>query len=1063
VRGHDYNAGPAVSALVLGLVIAAPPAFAEKTKAAVQAVTAGEPVLKYEQFRRKVEIRVAAKREEQIAGLLKLLELGPEEAEVPDIKFRLAELYFEKSQFFFFRGQEADDRLARASAPEKPAIEDEKRKHQNESRTWTERATDIYKEIRTNYPKYPRMPEVLFALGQSYWTSGRFEEAVDVYRDLIQTYKDSPLVADAWLAFGEYYFNEGALHRALKSYEYAAKDKRSRVYGFALYKQAWCYYNLQEWEKAIERFRATIFYSQMSDELSGENRISLAREAQKDFVKAYSFVGESTKAKFVLADISNSEDCSEPECLKLLEQLGSVWADQGKFDDAAYLFKQLIQLRPKNTRNPYYQGKIVDLVSRSGEKPRVIAECRALVDAYNRVLDLVNRGEGGEEAKTDLEEARLLAESTVRRLAQLWNREAKKTRQPKTYEHALVLYEDYMKLFADAKYAYEMRFQLADLFYKLERFDEAATAYQKTVEADPKGEFLVDAANDNILAVEEHLKDLRLPKPAQGKGPLEIHEQRMRLVGACDRYVKFVPADKVKDLPKIKYKAARIFYEHNQFPEALRRFDEIVQSHPKVDEADIAANLVIDIHNLTEDWKKLYEASASYLRLAPLVEGRDKLKADLTKFGQYAKFKLIQILESDVKQKRSGLRSVAEAYEEFQQEFPTSENADKALFNASVVWDTLAEKDRADALRARLLKEYKDSPLRADVAFYAARTLEGKAEYKEAAELFAGFAEKYPDDARARDAMYNAAVFFAGVGAVTKATKLREDYLKSYGTQKGGEKEAASIYFSIAADLEAAGRGKQAAQRYEEFTKSFTGDERVFEALWRQARLLEADGKQSAAEKVEDLLFGTFVDRKKKGQELPPAAADYASRVAFARVDADFTKYERLRIAPVNLRNPTRFQKTLEEKALAREQMIKGYTRVVTEYQQAYSSIASLNRIAAAWDVYVKELLEIPCPKELNEDQCGLFKQGLEEKIGPARESAYQAYLSCVSKSNALNVFTPHSTGCVRALEQLAPDRYPPLEEKRMNYQAPRNEISLEPNPLILGPPDPAAHAEVKR
>lgn len=1026
-------------------------------KAQLQAMTPSGPTLKYEQFRRTVEIKVAAKREEQISGIKRLLELGAPEDEVPELKFRLAELYYEKSQFYFFRSEEAHDASIRAKTDKEKAGHDaSNRKLTRESQTWVKRAMDIYSEIREKYPKYPRMPEVLFALGQTFWNSKRYQESIDVYTDLIRHFADSPLVADAWLAFGEFYFNEGALHRALKSYEFAAKDKRSRVYGFALYKQAWCYYNLSQWQQALDKFRATVFYSQMADELSGENRISLAREAQNDFVKAYAHVGDPNKARFVLADLANEDECTDEFCRKLLEKLGNAWVEQGQFEDAAVIFRHLIKADVKNTRNPYFQGKIVDLISRSGDKPRVIEECRRLVKAYEGVKSTVEQDTGASEAaergRRNIQDAKVLAESTIRRLAQLWNREAKKTRQKKTYGHALTLYGDYLKLFGDSKYAYQMRFQLGDLYYKLERFDEAAKAYEQTVRADPKGKFAIDAAHDNILAVEEHLKDLRLPRPKSGNHQVDIHEQRRRLIDACDRYVKYVPVDKAKNLVSIKFKSAKVFYDHNHFAEALRRFDEIVTQHPSADQAEFAANLVIDVYNLKEDWGKLYEASARYAKQSALVEGREKLAGDLEKFGQYAKFKLVTIIQNRVEKEGSDLGQVAKAYEEFQSEYPRSENADKALFNASVVWDELGESERADGLRRRLLQEYKDSPLRADVAHYVARSFEEQARYRKAADLFASFSRKYPEDSRARDAMFNAAVFYAGIGSVRKATELREEYLKRYGKQAGGEREAASIYFSIAKDLEAAGNLSKAVKRYDEFGRKFGGDDNAFEALWRQAGLYRKLGRSRRAEKVEKTLLNTYRARTKKRIKMPPAAADYASRIAFGLVDSDFEKYRRLKITKVNLRNPKRFKRSLEDKARAREKMIKAYTGIVTEYQQAWSSVASLYMIAVSWDAFVESLLKVGCPKSLTTDQCTFFKEGLEEQIGPARDSAYKAYLNCVQKSNALNTFTPFSTKCVKALEQLAPDRYPPIEERRMEYSRPRDQLDVPSEGMILKP-----------
>ena len=80
-----------------------------------------------------------------VNGAYQLLDLGPKEEEIPDIRFRLAELYYEKSRFFFFRAQEADDKLQSASPGEKSALEDEKKAKTKESKAWVRQA--IRKEV----------------------------------------------------------------------------------------------------------------------------------------------------------------------------------------------------------------------------------------------------------------------------------------------------------------------------------------------------------------------------------------------------------------------------------------------------------------------------------------------------------------------------------------------------------------------------------------------------------------------------------------------------------------------------------------------------------------------------------------------------------------------------------------------------------------------------------------------------------------------------------------------------------------------------------------------------
>ncbi len=1015
---------------------------------------ANRPGLEYDLFRREIEIQVAAKREQQISGLKRLLELGPDEGDIPDLKFRLAELYYEKSLFYFLRGQEAEHAaLTAADRSVKAKKETARRENMRASKRWLQRALELYREIRETYPKYERGPEVLFALGQSYWSQDRYDEAVDAYRDLISRFPKSPLVSEAWIAFGEYYFTRGNVYRALKSYEKAATDKRSRVYGFALYKQAWCYYNLAEWKKALRLFRGTVFYSQLADQLSGENRIALGREAQKDWVRTYSHTGHPQEAETKIADLIGVSDCTGKDCRDLLEQLGAVWFDEGYFDEAAYVYKRVIGLAPQAVRNPYLQARVVDLVSRSGDKARVLAETKRLTAIYERQRTIVESRPLTDLEEADLEEGELLAESTTRQLAQQWNLEANKTKNERTFDAAQVMYNAYLALFSDSPNAYPLRFQLADLYYKVEKFDLAASAYEATVLADPKGKFVAEAANDGILAIEEHIRDLGLesPKPTDAE-PVPLHPQKQRLVEACDRYVKYVAADRSGRFVAVKFKAGKIMYDHNQHDEALRRLDDVVMSHPRSEQAVFAANLVVDIHNLREDWDGLYRSASSYLKNEPLLDGRDKLAADLTQFGEYAKFKVVQRLDAEAQKGNGTPEMVAQAYEDFTAEFPASANADKALFNASVAWDRAGRLERADGLRRQLLKQYPNSPLVAEVGLYVAKQAAARADYEVAARAYSRFAEKFPDDERARDALYNAAVFYGGLGKVKAASRLRSQYLKKFGRITGGESAAADLHWSIARDLERAGRYKSAADQYRDYAKVFPATERFWEALWREADLRARQLRQgSTAAKIRRRLLGLFLGLRRKGRPLSDEARRYASWAAFERVEPDFVAYAKMRLVPPSLRRPKPFRRSLQKKAQLRDRVVAEYTRVVGEFQQAESSIASLYQVARTWEIFVESVLDLPCPEGLDDETCGELKARLEQETLPARDAALEAYRTCVERSTKLGTFTPYAQRCVRALETRAPDEYPELLEKTLPFTGGARIAPLEPRLLIFG------------
>lgn len=1056
--------GPLVTAILSTLLcvwpsgsVDATPAKPRRAKANVQKTTAGGPQLAYERFRRTVQIEVAQKREDQIAGLLRLLDLGAPKEEQPDLKFRLAELYSDKSRFYFFRGQEKDDEIARiTSEQKKKSLRAEKEEALRESKVWARQALEVYAEIRKKHPKYARTPEVLFALGQSYWTQGEFEAALRPYADLIRQYRESPLVAEAWIAFGEFYFNQGNVRKALKSYQNAAENKRSRVYGFALYKQAWCFYNMAEWTKALRKFEATVLFSQLSEEMSGENKLALGREAQADWVRTYVHTGTSENARFEIARLLDLDSCTG-RCLKLLEGLANLWYEEGYFDESADVYRQLVRLDSTSLRNPLRQARVVDLVDRMGDKKKTVLASKRLVDVFQaaqaRHRGLAEDAPERVNSASDLEEAEIVAETTLRRLAQEWNKEARKTRQNETFERAETMYADYLALFPDSKRAYKMRFQYADLLYKLEKFDEAAVAYRAVVEARPKkGEHLAEAANDNILAIDEHLKDLRLKLPGDLKVATPLHPQHQRLVDATTRYLELVPkADALGKLPAVKLKAARVYYAYNQFPTALALFEDIVKTHPRSEQAVVAANLVVDVHNLRKDWRALYESARKYLDDRELMEGRPRLNDQLRSFGEYAKFALVQQLEERVKKDGGDLRLVARGYEEFHQEFPASENADEALFNASVLRDGVGDKKRAAILRKQLLDDFPNSPLRADVAFYVAKRHEERTEFGRAAGGFRAFATEFPKDPRAKDALYNASVFYAGIGKVRTAAKLREKYLANYGRAKGGKKEAREIAYAIALDLDRSRRWRDAVREYKSFYKKYGLTAQGFDAMWREAQIRREHLRHyGAAEDIEKKLLGTVRWMQRKRRKVPPNALRHASLVAFGLLNEDFRDYRKLRLKTPNLRNPRPFQKSLRDKARSRDRLIRRYTAIVSKYKQAESSIASLYQIARSWDVFIDDLTKLPCPRGVTGEVCDEVRAKLEEMSLPARESAVAAYKACIDKSNKLETFTAYSTRCAKRLERIAPDMAPPMLEMRARFKAVPEVEDLPTNSLIL-------------
>src|SRR5689334_14147900 len=131
-------------------------------KAKPQAKDAGGPTLDFETFRKVVEVQVSEKRREEIASLRKLIELGGgNDVDTPQWYFRLAELLWEESQYFFFEANRRDDRIIALpkNSPQIPALQAEKRDLSAQSSALQAQAVALYKAIVSKYPKYPRLDE----------------------------------------------------------------------------------------------------------------------------------------------------------------------------------------------------------------------------------------------------------------------------------------------------------------------------------------------------------------------------------------------------------------------------------------------------------------------------------------------------------------------------------------------------------------------------------------------------------------------------------------------------------------------------------------------------------------------------------------------------------------------------------------------------------------------------------------------------------------------------------------------------------------------------------------
>lgn len=1042
--------------------------------------TAGSaPVDAYQDFRRRVEIQAAGKRHQLIAQLDKILKQNPPEEEKPELLFQKAELFLEEGTFHFFKGNELDDAIAAAldaGDDEKVlALQEQKDKVLEVSKKWGNDAIRIYEVIEKKYPKFERMPDVLYSMGQAYWDRTEYKDALKVYRRLIKEFPKAQYIPDAWLAFGEFYFqvapdDERDVKKALDAYEKAAARQDSPIFGYATYKQGWCHYNLSRYDKATDKFKEVILYSQINAELLGK-KIGLAKEARKDYVLAYAQYGGAQQAPAEFKTVA--DDPADQRVM--LERLADIYYGDGKDRDAIITYQTLMKMQPDNTKNPLYQGKIVKLASRIGEKRQVVAQARKLGEEYKRVRAVFANLKDGdpkkEDVANDLRAADDVSDNTLRFLATTWHNEAKKTLDNPTFEYSYELYGDYLELFPERKEAYEMRFFYAELLYKLEKFEQAGEQYVKVFLQDKKGKWAEPSAEEAVRAYDEVVKDFdrankgKAAAPPAGGGIKEmpIPEVKKKLMAAAKNYIDNYPKGKI--VIESKYKIARIFYEYNYFNESTPRFLEFVDAHPEHPRAEQAANLVLDTFGLLEDYEKLNGAARKFLGNDSLTKNPE-FKDLVAKIVEESSFKLIAKFEKEKAWEEAGKRYLA-----FADEFPKSPLADKALANAGATFTRAGQLDRAIKVRIRLVNIYKESPLVADQMYAIAASYEQIVAYKDAAAWLEKFFEKYSKDPgqkdRAKDALFNASIYRHGTGDTKQAVADRELYLKTFGDAKDAE----DVSYSIATAWEEAGQLKKAVEAYTDFAEKWRrkNPARALNAQYKAYRLLEkARGSKKDLEKALRNLEIQGSAYRRSGKPLDDVG-DPLALVAFRNADEVLEKYKAIKIAKPD--KPAEFKKTLEQKRKAKEAVDAAYVDVV-KLRSAEWAVASLFRNGEATADLVKSILAVPPPKGLTEEQSQLFKSKLEEQTLPLEEAAANYMALCLDKSAEFAVFNEWTRKCLGYLEENRPQTYPKnqLEQRgkvAVNTRAPEHGMGIvleipkvgekpKPEPGSEPPPPPA-------
>ena len=990
------------------------------------------------------DLATERKRDELIDELKTIIPKISEGEQKADLYFQLAELWWEKSRYLSLQEmKDYDDAYPKwlsAREQDQKAAGQEPKVSTEGSDAAGKEALKLYQIILARYPAYPRKAEVLFVVAYHLYQSGSKAEAIENYTTLIKQYPDSKLVPDAYVQLGEHYFQINDLPRARDAFAKATTYQdtfpgAAKLYPFALYKLAWCDYNAQEYQGAIDKFKSVVEVEDSQAAGAGaRDRIQLKNEALKDIVLAYAQLDATESATVYLHQKGGNR------ALDYLNKLAATYFDTGKFDQAIRVYKQLEGEAPMHLRAPAWQQKILLAYDKLNKRDRVVAEMKILVQTYGPQSAWAKANAG---QKGALAEAAELSESAMRELVQDYHQEAIKTKSVATYQLARDLYRQYLDTFPDSESAYNLRFYYAEILYALEDYLPAAEEYAKVVDLDPQGQAAPKAAYDTILGLEksveiakgklkrraladasriderkakgqvEQTRTIKVEKVTKETEELPIPDNEQKLIAACEKYLLVNPRS--RDEIVIRYKAAFVYYDHHHFIEAARRFGEIILKWPNDAWSQKAADLSLDILNTKEEWLALSDLAHRFHQDQRLAPAGGEFEKRLAKLGEGARFKYVM---SVVEKEDYPLAAIE--FRNFVASYPKSENAPKALYNSLLLADKGDQLDLEIAAGEQLLREYPkaDAELARLTVAALANAAQRSARYPEAIKWYEEYVVRWPGDQRAADNLFNAALWRESLGDDAGALVDWRSYLK----QSGARADRPKIAFNIGLLLERQKEWKKAADHWHGFAREYSRSASPGQLLLARYQ----EGLAIHQVKPNDPAFGALMAevvarfRSLPDSEKLPPVVEAGAHARWLGIEPQFGDFMAIHF------NYTRQQdlvSVLKNKNARMSKLLEVYTEVIQAGSGRWSE-AALTRLGEAYRNFNRDLLDAPLPRGLDPEQQELYRATLEGQALPLEDKATEAFDQAVQTSSKTGIYGEWTLKAEDYLREYRPDDY---------------------------------------
>lgn len=632
-------------------------------------------------------------------------------------------------------------------------------------------AIELYESLLAVYPSYSRADAVLYQLARAHELEANTEQALAALTTLVTRHPSSGWTTEAQFRRGEILFSAGRYAEAEGAY--AAVVHAGAGTGFyeqGLYKHGWSLFKQGRGEESVESFLKVIDRVLVTDgALRSRDDLSRPeRELIDDTFRAISITYYDLDGPQSL-DAALLERGDPPYAHLLYEDLGNLYMEKERYQDAALAYEAFAKRRPDNRFAPSLQVRTIEAYQKGGFASLVLEGKQAFVERY-----AFGSPFWSERTVADAPEVAALLKDNQRDLAEYYHAQAQRTKRSEDYAAAVRWYRAMLDSFPQDPEAPATRFLLAEVLFESNRFAEAAKEYERTAYDYPLHPKSSAAGYAALVAYEKHEPTI------EGEARMLWHR------ASIESSIMFATSfPEHPESARVLTKADEALFALDEFDRVIDVSQQILTRNPPVERSYQRTAATLLAHSLF-DRGRFAEAEQAYLRVKGLLPAGDEEHQAIEERIAASIYK-----QAEAKRDSGDTGGAVEDFLRVAMLAPNARIRANAEFDAASILLSARQWERAAQVLEAFRRSHPDHALVPEATrSLAVAYLETDRGLQAAGELERVAASRSESHEVRREALWQAATLYEKGGAQSRAGRAYATYVQQFPTPLDPAQEA---------------------------------------------------------------------------------------------------------------------------------------------------------------------------------------------------------------------------------------------------------------------------------